>query len=135
MSIYVWTEKYSVGFKSLDQDHQALFGLVNQLYEAMSQGKAKTILSETLNQLITYTRTHFKREEILFTTTNYPETKEHKQQHDLFIAKVTEFKKQFESGNQKISIELIKFLSDWLVNHILISDKKYTNHFRKYNVS
>lgn len=134
MNLYEWTEKYSVGIKSLDHDHQQLFDLVNHLFEAMSHGKAKEILSETLNKLISYTRTHFIREEIFFKSTNYPDSKEHKKQHDLFVDKVTEFKKQFDEGNQKISIDLIKFLSDWLVNHILVSDKKYTEHLKKFGV-
>ena len=135
MKLYEWTDKYSVGIKNLDEDHQGLFDLVNQLFEAMSHGKGREILSETLNKLISYTRTHFKREEIFFTSTNYPEFKEHKKQHDLFIEKITELKKQFDQGNQNISIDLIKFLSDWLINHIIILDKKYTEHLKKFGVS
>jgi len=135
MDLYEWKDTYSVGIKSIDQDHQGMLNLINQLFEAMSHGKAKEVLSETLSKLIAYTRTHFKREEILFSTTNYPDYQEHKTQHDLFIDKINDLKKQFDSGATQISVELIKYLTDWLVNHILISDKKYMNHLKKYGVS
>jgi hemerythrin len=135
MKLYDWNERYSVGIESLDQDHQALFSLINQLFEATRQGKAKEILYESLNNLILYTKTHFKREELLFSNTHYPDIQKHKTEHDHFIEKINEFKKQFDAGNKQISIELIKFLSDWLVNHILNSDKKYTSYFKKYNLS
>ena len=135
MSLYDWNEKYSVGINSLDQDHQGLFSLVNQLFEAMRQGQAREILAETLNKLISYTRTHFKREEVFFSTTNYSDFRDHKKQHDLFIEKITEFKSQFDKGNQKVSIDLIKFLSEWLINHIMVTDKKYSTYLKKFGIS
>jgi hemerythrin len=135
MSLYNWDEKYSVGIKSIDLEHQGLFKLVNQLFEAMKHGQAKEIISETLKKLIAYTLTHFKREELFFSTTNYPDYLEHKKQHDLFIDRINEFKDQFEKGNQQVSIDLIKFLSDWLISHIMISDKKYTDYLIKFGIS
>ena len=134
MNLYEWNEKYSVDIKSIDIDHQTLLDLINQLFEAMRHGKAKDILSEILTKLIAYTKTHFKREEMLFSSTGYPNYQEHKIQHDQFIEKINTLKKQFDAGNQQISVELIKFLTDWLINHILISDKKYVSHLKKFGV-
>lgn len=135
MKLYEWKDIYSVEIKSIDEDHQGLFRLINQLFEAMSHGKAEDLLSDILVQLIDYTKTHFKREEMYFATTNYPETLEHKLQHELFIEKIEILKAQFEKGDKQISVELIKYLSDWLINHILISDKRYMSHLKKYRLS
>ncbi len=135
MNLFEWKDSYRVDIKSIDDDHQGLFKLINQLFNAMSHGKAKDVLSETLTQLIDYTKTHFRREEMYFSTTNYPGFQEHKLQHELFIEKIVNLKKQFDNGEQQISVELIKFLSDWLINHILISDKKYMIHLKKYGLN
>lgn len=135
MSLFDWKDSYSVEIKSIDDDHKGLFKIINQLFEALSQGKAKDVLSETLSKLIDYTKTHFKREETYLSTTNYPEFQEHKQQHNLFIEKITNLKTQFESGEKQVSVELIKFLSDWLINHIMISDKRYMEYLKKYGVN
>lgn len=135
MNLYEWNENYSVDIRTIDDDHQGLFRLINQLFDAMSHGMAKEILQETLGHLIDYTKTHFKREEMYFLTTNYPETVEHKLQHELFIEKIDTLKKQFDEGDKQISVELIKYLSDWLINHILISDRRYMNHLKKFKIN
>lgn len=134
MSLYDWKDTYSVGIESIDNDHKGLFNLINQLFEAMRQGKAKEIISEIMLKLSSYIRTHFKREELYFKTTNYPDCETHIQQHEHFIEKINEMKKQLDSGNQKVSVDLIKFLSEWLINHIMISDKKYMAHLKKYGI-
>jgi len=135
MNLYEWKDSYSVDIKTIDDDHQGMFRLVNQLFDAMSQGKAKEILSETLGHLVDYTKTHFRREEMYFLTTNYPETVEHKLQHELFVEKIDTLRKQFDDGDKQISVDLIKYLSDWLINHILISDKRYMNHLKKFKIN
>ena len=135
MNLFEWKDSYSVDILSIDNDHQGLLKIINQLFEAMSHGKASDLISEYIIQLLNYTKTHFEREEYYFSTTNYPDTFEHKLQHQFFIEKIQEFKTQLENGDKKISIELIKFLSDWLINHIIISDKKYMVHLKNNGAS
>ena len=135
MALYDWKESYSVEIKSIDDDHKGMFNIFNQLFDAISHGKARSILSGIIVQLIDYTKTHFRREEMYFTTTSYSETLEHKLQHEMFIEKILALKKGFENGDKEISVELIKYLSDWFINHILISDRKYISHLKKYGLS
>ena len=135
MSLYPWKENYSVEIESIDNDHKHLFEIINQLFDAISHGNARENLSEFIFQLLDYTKNHFKREENYFAMTNYPETLEHKLQHEFFIDKIETLKKQFDSGDQQISVRLMTFLSDWLINHILVSDKKYMAHLKKNGLS
>jgi hemerythrin len=135
MSLYEWKDNYSVEIASIDEDHKGLLSLINMLFDAMSHGMAKEILSETLSKLIAYTKIHFKREEIYLSTTNYPYLQEHKMQHEFFIEKINDLKKEFDNGSQQISVDLIKFLTDWLINHILVSDKKFMSHLKKYGIT
>jgi len=134
MSLYEWNDTYILGIESIDEDHKGLLNLINQLFEAMSHGKAKEVLSEIFSKLLVYTKIHFKREEDYFAATNYPAYQDHIMQHELFISKINEMIKQFESGSNKLSVDLITFLTDWLINHILISDKKFVSHLKKYNI-
>lgn len=122
---------YSVDIRSIDDDHKGLFKLINHLFDAMSHGKANEVLWEILDHLLDYTKTHFRREEMYFATTNYSEIIEHKLQHEIFVEKLMSLRAQFEKGDKTISVELIKYLSDWLINHILISDKRYMTHLKK----
>jgi len=135
MPLYEWKETYNIGIKSIDEDHQGMLNLINQLFDAMSHGKAKEILSEIFIELINYIKLHFKREETHFTDTNFPEYLEHKLQHDLFIEKINALKAQFDEDNQNISVDLLYFLTDWLINHIFILDRNYLNHFKEHGVN
>jgi hemerythrin len=135
MSLYDWKDSYSVEIESIDDDHKGLFRIINQLFDAISHGKSKENLSEFLVQLLDYTKTHFKREEMYFSTTNYPDFFEHRLQHEFFIEKIEDLKKQFDRGDQQISVKLISFLSDWLTNHILVSDKRYMIHLKNHGLT
>lgn len=135
MSLYEWKETYNIGIKSIDEDHQRLLSLINKLFDAMSHGKAKEILAGIFSELINYIKFHFQREESYFEDTNFPEHLEHKLQHDFFIEKINDFKAQFDEGNQNVTVELITFLTEWLINHIFILDRKYLNHFKKHGVN
>lgn len=134
MELFPWNNEYSLKIESIDKDHKHLLDLINKLFDAMSKGKAKEVLNEIMNSLIDYTKTHFQREEFYFRSTNYPDFEAHKLQHELFVKKVNELKNLFEKGDSKVSTDLIRFLSEWLINHIKVSDKAYASHLIKYHV-
>ena len=119
-----WSEEYSVGINEIDTQHKRLVELINKLHDAMSQGKSREIASEILSDLTNYTQTHFKFEEEKFAKYNYEHRLIHELEHKKFVDKITEFKTDFENGKALISIELMNFLKDWLINHIKVSDKK-----------
>jgi hemerythrin len=118
-----------VNVVEIDKQHQKLIGMINDLHDAMLQGKGKDILGKTVNGLISYTGSHFKTEERYFDQFGYPEANNHKKEHSDFITKVSEFKNGFEKGKLGLTIEIMNFLSDWLRNHINGIDKKYGPFF------
>ncbi len=125
MAIIQWSSSLSVGINEIDKQHERLVKLINDLNEAMRIGKGKEILSKIINELTTYALTHFSTEEKYFDKFQYLETKPHKGEHQAFVQKVSTFKKDFEEGRVGLTIPIMNFLSDWLQNHIMISDKKY----------
>ena len=92
----------------------------------MKAGKSKEVLGKILDELINYTGYHFKTEEDLFEKYNYPEKSTLKRQHGDLVDQVLKFKGNFDSGKSVISIDLMNFLRDWLTQHIVGSDKKYS---------
>jgi hemerythrin len=129
MAIIQWNDSLSVNVVEIDKQHQKLIGMINDLHDAMLQGKGKDILGKTVNGLISYTGSHFKTEERYFDQFGYPEANNHKKEHSDFITKVSEFKNGFEKGKLGLTIEIMNFLSDWLRNHINGIDKKYGPFF------
>ena len=125
MALMEWSDKYSVGINSIDTQHKQLIALINKLFEALSTGKGDQALAPILNELIVYTKTHFAYEERLFTQYAYPESPQHKADHDKLAAQVLGIQKQMQEGKVGLSVATMTFLKDWLSNHIVGSDKKY----------
>lgn len=126
MSFMEWSDRMSVGVKLLDTDHQLLVKMINELYDAMKAGHGKDSLGKTLNSLVHYTKVHFAHEEKFFVQTGYPAAADHKKQHDQLTHQVIEIQQKYQNGaTSLLSVEVLDFLKDWLVNHIQGSDKNY----------
>lgn len=126
-----WSSELSVRVAEIDQQHQKLIDMINDLNDAMSKGKGKEITAKIIEGLLSYTATHFALEEKYFTLYGYPEAGIHKIEHKNFVKKVTEFKDSFNKGAVLLTFDIITFLKDWLVKHIQGTDKKYTKFFNE----
>jgi|SRR3954463_6525111 hemerythrin len=121
-----WTDDYSVKVPEFDQHHRQLFRLVDDLHQAMKAGQGKQSMAKILNELIRYTEMHFAAEESALIGANYKEFSAHQAEHDKLRARVGAFQKDFASGSAGLSIGLMEFLNDWLVNHIIKTDQRYS---------
>jgi len=124
MEIIKWVDTYSVGVEEIDNQHKKLIGILNELYTAMSVGKGRDMLDKILSELTEYTVNHFYTEEKKMIVHAYPGYRQHKDEHNNFVGKINDFKNQYAKGNTRITIELVNFLKDWLVNHITTIDKQ-----------
>lgn len=129
MALITWDEqRYSVQVAELDTHHRTLIGYINELNEAMKEGKGREKSPELVKQLVDYTRYHFSREEELLQTTRYPDLAVHQKEHQAFIAKVTDMVRDLQQGKTAIAVTLLNFLHDWLLKHITGTDRKYSAH-------
>ena len=121
-----WSDELSVGIKLIDKQHMILIRAINLLAMAVQRNTSKDLIGQILETLVDYTDTHFAYEEELFDRFGYPETEDHKQKHRALLHKVMDLKTRWEAGESKIGPEVLKFLVDWLRNHILGAYKKYS---------
>lgn len=135
MSYVDWKPEYSVGVPVFDEHHQHLLRLLNKLHEYRNAGTEaqENLLHQILEQLEDYAVYHFSEEEKAMTK-EYEEFDKHKREHAFFIGKVKQLAMELEKGKKTISLHTFKFLNDWLVAHILETDRKlglflrYTNN-------
>ncbi|HPA67929.1 MAG TPA: bacteriohemerythrin [Tenuifilaceae bacterium] len=135
MELISWESNYSVKVGSIDADHKKLVEILNSLFMAMSKGEGSKIISDLVKELQRYTIYHFSREESFFRITGYPNTQKHIEEHKQFIGKVKEYKEKVDKGNNDFSPEMLAYLKDWLLNHILVTDKAYSEHFVKHGIA
>jgi hemerythrin len=125
MAFFEWKNDYSVGIAKIDDQHKALVGFLNELYDAMKAGKGKDALDTVMKNLVEYTKTHFTTEESLMKLYKYPDYEAHKQKHDKMAGRVLELKQQFDSGQLSNPLQITTFLKEWLSKHIMGTDKAY----------
>jgi hemerythrin len=132
--MFEWKPEYSVSVSTLDLQHKKLFSLTNSLHQAMREGRERQVLADLLNELVSYTRTHFAAEEELLANCGYPTLNQHRSEHDSLLKQVATFQKAFAAGDAHLSIELMPFLQTWITSHILHLDTQYGDYLNKQGV-
>ena len=125
-----WTNRLDVHIPEVDSQHRQLCQYINELYNAMKANRTNSEIQNIMKKLRDYTAKHFNDEEKLFETTGYPATAEHKDVHNKFVAKIDEFESQLEKGTATVSMDLLTFLKDWLINHIAGMDPTYVPYVK-----
>jgi hemerythrin len=129
----VWEGRYALGIPIIDAQHKELLNLTNELYTACLQGDSSARLSfrEAVHSTVEYVHKHFSAEERIFENINYPKIAEHKKEHAGFIKRILEDVKNFESGKTFVPNIFVRFLRDWALAHIAVSDKEYAEYIMR----
>lgn len=125
-----WTGALSVGVPSIDAQHRQLVDLLNDLDAAVAHGYTDEITRSMLDRLIRYANEHFGYEEELFARTGYPDAVAHVTEHALFRQHVEELDKRARRGEFVLGIEVVRFLREWLLDHVQVTDRAYGVHLR-----
>lgn len=128
MDLIKWDDQLSVHVAEIDEQHRKLIGMINNFYETI-RDKKKAALGDLLNSLVDYTMYHFSTEEKYMDKFRYRDTEAHKKEHKLFTEKVLEVKKRFDDGRLVITFEVTNFIKDWIVKHVMGTDKRYSGCF------
>ena len=126
-----WTASMDLGIGEIDRQHRMLVDYINDLHSAMSNHRSARELLEILHKLRDYTSTHFRDEEKHFVHSDYPLVKDHLKIHREFEAKVDEVDRGIKEGTVTLSMDLLSFLKDWLVQHIMGMDAQYVPYVKK----
>ncbi len=118
-------DKYTVHVQKFDLQHQKLVEITNEVFNAKMNNAGKGIILNILTQLNEYTKGHFLEEETLLKENQYPALEIHKNEHAIFIAKVNGFIQEFHADNLSLNQEMLEFLKNWLIDHIMQTDKEY----------
>ena len=129
---YKWSNDLQIGNVQIDSEHKELISAINNLLEACNKGKGRAEIEKTVNFLSSYTKTHFRNEEILQRKYNYPDYINHKKYHQTFIDAVESIKEKLMANGPSIAIvgEVNSKVGNWIINHIKREDVKVAAHIR-----
>ena len=124
MSIVAWKDAYRLGMPEIDDQHKVLFELINELWDAIVKRASAENQMLVIEGLEHYTIAHFTAEETYMREIKYAKFDAHKQMHDQFIQRIAQEKNRLLDGHG-FSLDVLHFLKDWLVDHIMVSDQDY----------
>ncbi|HBW14638.1 MAG TPA: chemotaxis protein [Desulfovibrio sp.] len=128
--LFEWDDALNIGVADVDPQHKVLVDLINEVYAAMKAGADRSVLQDIVRRLREYTVKHFTYEEgVLHTSMRYPDMQAHLKQHRAFVERIAQFEEALGSGRVTLDMEMMRFLKNWLKQHIMGTDKKYVPYF------
>ncbi len=118
-----WGDDWLTGHPAIDAEHRTMVQYVNDLNEAMTEGRGREVLGETLGKLVAYTISHFDHEEKIWAAGKLPSLGQHKQMHAALTGKVQQLHGEFSAGRTDLTIDVMAFLREWLIDHVFKADK------------
>lgn len=121
--VYIdWEDRYRIGHETIDNQHRRFFELINNLQQQASAGAGRDATILAMNSLANHALEHFADEEELMDQIDFPGLIQHRWRHHSFATKVADMALEWGKGNETNVDDILLFLKDWLLGHILTED-------------
>jgi hemerythrin-like metal-binding protein len=121
----VWKPSFDCGHSIIDAQHRRLFGLGNELIEAVSTNKPQGDIEWLLDELVSHITDHFCTEEAVLAKTKHPITQEHQDIHRTLLSKAADIRDRTRRGEMPTT-DLVGFIVyDVITDHITTEDLKF----------
>jgi hemerythrin-like metal-binding protein len=117
-----WDESLSVGIGTIDEHHRYLFDLINDLYDVVINKLGAREVARLIKALDAYAKVHFRSEEMMMAHYGFEGINRQEQQHHAFEARIREFYEELHANPLVAQFDVLCYLRDWLVKHILVED-------------
>jgi hemerythrin len=126
-----WADSYKLGIRSVDSDHRTLFELVNSFERSIRLKESTAQVAITLDALENYVAEHFAREEKYLLAAKYPALTAHKALHRDLKQDIQDYRQDYLDMPEDFDTgEFLRFLSDWLKDHIQSEDQAYVPYVK-----
>jgi hemerythrin-like metal-binding protein len=130
-SMYIhWEEKLELGNDLIDTQHRILVLLCRKLDIAIKTGQSEQTIRWVMMELKKFTEFHFISEENLMREIGYPKIDAHALVHTGLLIQLESMLAKI-SHHKEFPEDLLYFLNQWLLKHIVQDDLKIAE-FAKY---
>ncbi len=126
--MYEMKKEYFTGITLVDEEHAQLFRYANEIYELLNDefvADKYDNIKDLLGKLRDYAKKHFADEEAYMESIQYKRLFTQKMQHQAFVDELEKYDlEEIDGMDEKDAIisQLLTFVTDWLVEHILKVD-------------
>lgn len=124
-----WNSEFETGVAEIDLQHRVLIGRFNEANATLHDHSGLDVWEHFTYDLLSYALYHFSTEEkqaadFGFDREESADALAHREQHRSFSAHITSMREQLHAGARPSRKQFLGFLSTWLVEHILHTDKR-----------
>ena len=134
MEKIIWKREYSVGVERLDRQHQRIISVINKLIAKPRVLRKSGTIADVLADLNSYVSEHFLLEEQLLEENGYPSLIAHSKKHTEYGERIADFCLRTVEKDQNVPEELLSYLGDWWIGHILHEDMQYKSFFEEKGI-
>lgn len=125
-----WSDKLATGVEEIDSQHRYLINAINNAREALIERRDLERIGPLTKDLLAYAIFHFDTEEDLMREYGYDreagaDAAAHHQEHRDFSARVIAIRDALNEGLPVAAEDLVGFLENWLIGHIMQTDQKF----------
>ncbi len=127
MGLIEWKKEFETGIAALDHEHEAMIGLLNELYTTLTQdGSAESIVA-FLGEVYARISAHFALEETIMREHRYDGLPGHKADHERLLDEIRDLMDGYEAqpgGDEAFRVAFGQKLKAWFGNHFRDQDAK-----------
>jgi hemerythrin-like metal-binding protein len=128
----LWKYDFAIDHGCIDSDHQNIIERINEINILINVDGGIHIICNLMSELYRVAVAHFFREESLQAISSFPQSGEHKAEHERLLHSLNEWVSTLGSMTHSDDLCLRRdmfkkcrsFLYRWILSHILIEDKK-----------
>jgi hemerythrin len=123
MAVVTWEEQFSINVGKIDEQHQQLLQLVNDLHTSVEESMNMETVKAHLSALLEFARYHFEAEEELMKRHSFPNINVHRHEHLKLLTVLERLSVEVSNGKKPFFYPDADLSSDWALNHIDEHDK------------
>lgn len=128
-----WDGALQLGIPRMDDEHQVLIRLMNQLMAAIhAPSPDEQAIVAMARDMGLFAARHFLHEEHSMEAHHYSGYARHKGEHDHLLVQLDTVSDRLDhDGMAAINDELVEFLHHWVAGHIVSQDKAYAAYLKQ----
>jgi len=121
--MFEWTSDMSIDHGFIDEDHQKLIDIANQVLKLQHPNRDAEELKQVIRELYDYVKYHFKREEEFMQEIQYTGTADHHQKHEVIVRDMNHYLTSSHHLGEMLD-NFKTLMNKWVMHHIMDEDKK-----------
>lgn len=122
-----WTPDLAIDHPEIDRQHEHFFQLFSELTLAIQRRAGLEEVGRVLSALSVFVGAHFRMEEELMRSSDYPGLQAHIADHEVFRAQVEAMVDQYRRKDFDATL-LLRVMRGWITGHVQTSDREMVRY-------